>query len=109
MLKLEPFAGCREQELVGSSSMAAGGSIEKLVKKSTTGWRTYARQEVFIAAVALALLYLTVMSFVSLLLHSTLHIKMPFLLLLSSLSHVYAGLAKQSGNDTGQVWPDDVK
>lgn len=58
---------CREQELVDpASDRPAETSIDNILKKSISAWKTYAHQEVFLAAVALALLYFTVMSFVSL-------------------------------------------
>ncbi len=64
---------CREQDLVESSSIPAGQSVEVVAKKSFSAWRTFARQDVVLAAVALALLYFTVMSFVSILPGFTIH------------------------------------
>ena len=56
---------CREQDLVEPLSIPAGQSVDVVLKKSFNAWRTYARQDVALAAVALALLYFTVLSFVS--------------------------------------------
>ncbi|BDA48594.1 Solute carrier family 40 member 1 [Coccomyxa sp. Obi] len=57
------FTALREQDLMESSSTPAGQSTETVLKKSISAGRTYARQDVVLAAVALALLYFTVMSF----------------------------------------------
>lgn len=72
LASLSQVVSCREQDLVEPSSTPAGQSIEAMLKKSIMAWRTYAHQDVVLAAVPLALLYFTVMSFVSFLLDSTL-------------------------------------
>lgn len=59
----------RQQELVKEQSGPAGGlgtgiDVKGRLQESMSAWRCYAEQDVVLAAVALALLYLTVMSFV---------------------------------------------
>jgi len=61
---------CREQELAQASEGAPRLSLELLkglLARSAEAWQVYRGQAVFPAALALALLYLTVMNFVSLL------------------------------------------
>lgn len=61
---------CREQELAPPSEGAPELSVESLkgsLARTAEAWQVYRGQAVFPAALALALLYLTVMNFVSLL------------------------------------------
>ncbi len=68
---------CRQQELAPPSEEGPKLSVEAVkgsLAKSVEAWQLYRSQEVFPAALALALLYLTVMNFVSLLCHPQLMI-----------------------------------
>ena len=61
---------CRDQELAQASEGAPRLLVESLkgsLARSAEAWQVYRGQAVFPAALALALLYLTVMNFVSLL------------------------------------------
>ena len=63
---------CRQQELAPPSEEGPKLSVESVkgsLAKSVEAWQLYRSQEVFPAALALALLYLTVMNFVSSLCH----------------------------------------
>ena len=66
------FNPCRQQELAPPSEEGPKLSVESVkgsLSKSVEAWQLYRSQAVFPAALALALLYLTVMNFVSLLYH----------------------------------------
>jgi hypothetical protein len=56
----------RQQELdKGHAKVDVDSGVGSRLRESVRAWRLYSQQEVFRAAVPLALLYLTVMSFVS--------------------------------------------